>query len=111
MIHAMVDCALPSYLWNIYSIMLTDIAICMIPNDRFKLLGVLKKSDIEKYSKTQVKVAYSLACLIRSILFSEYYKCNGSPHTSYTLYRLRNELSILKDIGSFYYMQSVEQSY
>ena len=103
LIHAMVDCALPSYLWNIYSIMLTDIAMCIIPDDRFKILGVLKKSDIDQYSKTQVKVAYSLACLIRSILFSEYYKRNGSPNTSYILDRLSNELSILKDIGSFYF--------
>ena len=82
--------------------MLTEIAMCIIPDDRFKILGVLKKSDIEKYSKTQVKVAYSLACIIRSILFSEYYKHNGSPNTLYILEKLQCELSILKDIGSFF---------
>ena len=98
MIHALVDCALPSYLWNIFSIMLTDIAMCIIPGNRFKILGVLNKSDIEKYSKTQVMVAYSLACIIRYILFSEYCKHNGSPNTLYILDKLRNELAILKDI-------------
>ena len=76
--------------------------MCIIPDDRFKILGVLKKSDIEKYSTTQVKVAFSLACIIHFILFSEYYKCNGSPNTYYILEKLWNELSILKDIGSFY---------
>ena len=50
----------------------------------------------------KVKVAYSLACIIRSILFSEYYKCNGSPNTLYIIDKLRNEIAILKDIGSFY---------
>ena len=50
----------------------------------------------------EVKVAYSLACIIRSILFSEYYKCNGSPNTLYIIDKLRNEIAILKDIGSFY---------
>ena len=50
LIHAIVDCALPSYLWNIFSIMLTDIAMCIIPDDRFKILGIFKISDVNKYS-------------------------------------------------------------
>ena len=52
MIHALVDCALPSYFFNNFSIMLTNIVMCIIPDDKFNILGVLKKSDVEKYSKT-----------------------------------------------------------
>ena len=84
------------------SIMLTDIAMCIIPDDRFKILGIFKKSEVDKYSDSQVRVAYSLACTIRSILFSEYYKHNSSPNTLAILEKLKNELSILKDIGSYY---------
>ena len=43
MLHALVDCVLPSYLWNIYAIMLTDIAMVLTLDDRFKIMGVLNK--------------------------------------------------------------------
>ena len=71
MLHAIIDCATPSYLWNIFSLILTDIAMVITVDDRFKLLGVLNKKDLNRYSQTQIKVAFSLACVIRSILFSE----------------------------------------
>ena len=70
LLHAMVDCALPSYLWNIFSIMLTDIAMCFIPDDIFKVLGILKKYNGDKCSKSQIRVAITLACIIRSIIYS-----------------------------------------
>ena len=86
-----------------FSIMSTDIAMYIIPDDRFKVLGILKNSDSDKYSKSQIRVALSLACIIRSIIFSEYYKHNSSPNTLFILDRLIDELSILKDIGSYYH--------
>ena len=49
--------------------MLTDIAMCFIPDDRFKVLGILKSSDSDKYSKSQIRVTLSLDCIIRSIIF------------------------------------------
>jgi hypothetical protein len=102
MLHAIIDCALPSYLWNIYALMLTDIAMVLTLDDRFKLMGVLNKKDINKFSLTQVKVALSLACIIRSVLFSEYYKINSVPNTQQILCKLKSELTIMKGISSFY---------
>ena len=56
----MVDCSLPTYLWNIYSIMLADIAMSLVLDDRFKVLGVLNKVDAKKpFTKPQLLVAYS----------------------------------------------------
>ena len=72
MLHAIVDCALPSFLWNIYSIMIADIAMSLTLDDRFKVLGVLNKADLKKkpFSKAQKVVAYLLACIIRSVLYT-----------------------------------------
>ena len=44
----------------------------------------------------------SLACIIRSVLYSEYYKRNSYPNTQQILASLNSELSALKEIGSFY---------
>ena len=63
----------------------------------------LKKSHSDKYSKSQVRVALSLDCIIISIIFSEHYKHNSSPNTLFILDRFIDELSILKDIGSYYH--------
>ena len=63
----------------------------------------MKKSESDKYSKSQIRVALLLACIIRSIIFSEYYKRNSSPNTLFILDKFIDELSILKDIGSYYH--------
>ena len=63
----------------------------------------LKKSHSDKYSKSQVRVALSLDCIIISIIFSEHYKHNSSPNTLFILNRPIDELSIFKDIGSYYH--------
>ena len=102
MLHALIDCALPSYLWNIFAVMLTDIAMVLTLDDRFKIMGVLNKNDLNMFSPTQVKVAMSLACIVRSILFSEYYKRNSFPNTQHILASLDFELNVLKEIGSFH---------
>ena len=66
-------------------------------DDRFKVLGVLNGVDKKKsFSKAQKTVVYSLVCLIRSILYFEYYKRNPAPNTEYILHRLHDELEILK---------------
>ena len=44
----------------------------------------------------------SLACIIRSVLYSEYYKRNSYPNTQHILESLKSELAVLKEIGSFY---------
>ena len=60
MIHAIVDCALPAFLWNIYAIMISDIAMNLTLDDRFKILGVINIADKNKaFSKAQKIVAYS----------------------------------------------------
>ena len=47
--------------------------------------------DKNKFSSTQQKVAYSLACAIRSVLYSEYYKQNENPNTLQIIAKLRGE--------------------
>ena len=55
MLHALIDGALPSYLQNIFAIMLTDLAIVLMIDNRFKHISVLNKNDINIYSQTQIK--------------------------------------------------------
>ena len=103
LLHAMVDCSLPSYLWNIYSIMITDIAMSLNLDDRFKVLGVFNKADAKKpFSKPQRVVAYSLACIIRALLYTEYYKQNESPNSSLILMKLQHEIDTLKARNIFF---------
>ena len=82
--------------------MLTDIAMVLTLDDRFKIMGILNKNNLNIFSSTQIKVAMSLACIVPSILFSEYYKWNSYPNTQQILTNLDFELTILKEIGPFY---------
>ena len=102
MIHAIVDCALPSFLWNIFAIMISDIAMNLTLDDCFKILGVINIADKNKsFSKAQKTVALSLACLIGSILYTEYYRRNPSPNTQVILNKLQHELNTLKAKNAF----------
>ena len=68
---------------------------------RFKLMGVFNNKDINRFSQTQIKLAYSLACIIRSILYSEYYKHNKAPNTQHIIAQLNSEIMVTKGISSF----------
>ena len=81
----MVDCAVPAFAWNLYSLMLTDIGMIINMDDRLKIMGVMNSPDLDKYSKTQHAAAHSLACIIRSVLYSEYYARNVSPNMNIIL--------------------------
>ena len=95
LLHTIVDCALASFLWNIFSIMIADIAMLITVDDRFKVFGLFNKADKNRgYSKAQKVVALSLACLIRSILYAEYYRCNETPNSSAILINLQQEIDI-----------------
>ena len=87
---------------NIFTVMLTDIAMVLTLDDRFKIMGILNKSDLNIFSPTQIKVAMSLACIVCSIIFSEYYKQNSYPNTQQILANLDFKLTILKEISAFY---------
>ena len=82
--------------------MILDIAMNITLNDRFKLLGVLNNNDQNKFSKSQLHVIYSLAYIIRSVIYSEYYKCNSSSNTEYIIDKLKSELDVLKAKSSFF---------
>ena len=103
MLHAMIDCAVPAFLWNVYAIMLTNIAMVITLDDRFKILGVFNSAGSKKpFTKSQKSVTYSLACIIRSILYTEYYRRDLSPNTNVILKKLQQELSTLKAKNAYF---------
>jgi hypothetical protein len=69
MLHALINYALSSYLWKIYAFILTDVVTALTLDDRFKLMSVLNNKDTNRYSQMQIRVALSLACIIRLVLF------------------------------------------
>ena len=47
-LNTLVDCAVPSFLWNLYALMLTDIAMLLTLDDRFKIMGIFDYKNIKK---------------------------------------------------------------